>query len=168
MVKTLKDLYDSKIFHGRLTEEEAYGLCKVELTNHGKPQVYIWYLYEFEGKLRARIDGYRGDSEVPFARHHDVQQVWDRYFPQTPGCNLFESVRGGIELNRMDFVERKNPHQLQEVARVAILDNCNYCCLKNLIERIDELRIPAMEKEELKKLVRGFQLILASKIPNEL
>ena len=73
-----------------------------------------------------------------------------------------------IELNRMDFVERKNPHQLAELARVAILDNCNYCCLKNLIERIDELRIPAMEKEELKKLVRGFQLILASKIPNEL
>ena len=70
MVKTLKDLYDSKIFHGRLTEEEAYGLCKVELTNHGKPQVYIWYLYEFEGKLRARIDGYRGDSEVPWLIPH--------------------------------------------------------------------------------------------------
>ena len=66
MVKTLKDLYDSKIFHGRLTEEEAYDLCKAELTNHGKPQAYIWYLHECEGKLSARIDGYRGDSEVQF------------------------------------------------------------------------------------------------------
>ena len=164
MAKPLKDLYNSKIFHGRLTEEEAYDLCKAELTNHGKKQAYIWYLHECEGKLSGRIDGYRGDSEVPFARHHDVQQVWDRYFPGF--FLLFVPIQ--IELNRMDFVERKNPHQLAELARVAILDNCNYCCLKNLIERIDELRIPAMEKEELKKLVRGFQLILASKIPNEL
>ena len=59
---TLKEVFDSKIFHGRLTEEEAYDLCKEELTNHGKPEVYIWYLCEFDGKLIGRIDGYRRDS----------------------------------------------------------------------------------------------------------
>jgi hypothetical protein len=34
-----------------------------------------------------------------------------------------------------------------------------------LIEGLDELRIPATEKEELKKLVRPFRRRLASKIP---
>ena len=66
-----------------------------------------------------------------------------------------------------NFVERRNPHQLQELARVAILDSLDYCCLKNLMQRIDELQLPvAMEKEELKKLVRGFRVVLALKVPN--
>jgi hypothetical protein len=55
-----------------------------------------------------------------------------------------------------------------ELARVETLDNCNYCCLRILIRKIDELQLPTMEKEELKTLVRGFPLVLASKIPNEL
>ena len=162
----LKDIYDSNIFHGRLTEEEVYDLCRAELTNHGKPEVYIWFLHESDGKLQGRIYGYRPNETVPFIRHHDVQQVFLTYWPQTPGCILFRNPQ--IELNAMDLVERKNPHQLQEVARVAILDSCNYCCLRSLIKRIDELQLPTMEKEELKKLIRGFPLILASKIPNEL
>ena len=70
------------------------------------------------------------------------------------------------ELRIEDLVERKN--QQSELERVAILDNLDYCCLKNLIQKIDELQLSAMEKEELKKLVRGFPLVLASKIPNEL
>jgi uncharacterized protein YpiB (UPF0302 family) len=65
-----------------------------------------------------------------------------------------------------NFVERRNPHQLQELARVAILDSLDYFCLKHLIQRIDELQLPAMEKEELKKLVRGFRVVLALKVPN--
>ena len=68
------------------------------------------------------------------------------------------------ELLVLNFVERKN--QPSDLERVAILDSLDYCCLKNLIQKIDELQLSAMEKEELKKLVRGFQLILASNIPN--
>ena len=115
----LKDIYDSNIFHGRLTEEEVYDLCKAELTKHGKPKVYIWFLHESDGKLEGRIYGYRPNFSIPSIRHNDVQQVFHSYWPQTPGCNLFVA-RGytynrQIELNTMDFVERKNPHQLQGI-----------------------------------------------------
>ena len=115
----LKDIYDSNIFHGRLSEEEVYDLCKAELTNNGKQQVYIWFLHDSDGQLQGRIYGYRPDSEVPFFRRSDVQQVFLSYWPQTPGCNLFvargQNYNPQIELNTMDFVERKNPHQLQGI-----------------------------------------------------
>merc|ERR1719362_2225160 len=55
----------------------------------------------------------------------------------------------GFQLNTIDFVERRNPIQLLELARVEFLDNCNYCCLRSLIKRIDELQLQTMEKEEL-------------------
>ena len=175
--KTLKEVFDSKIFHGRLTEEEAYDLCKRKLTNHqrygesGKPEVYIWYLVEVDGKLFGRIDGYYRDSEVPFARHDEVQGWKWRVCSARPAFQpyLYSKYNGFCgKKNTMDFVERKIPHQLSELARVATLDNCNFCCLRSLMEKIDELRIPPMEKEKLKKLVRGFHLILVSKLPNEL
>ena len=83
----LKDIYDSNIFHGRLTEGEVYDLCRAELTNHGKPEVYIWFLHESDGKLQGRIYGYRPNETVPFIRHNDVQQVF--LSSQTPGCNVF-------------------------------------------------------------------------------
>ena len=176
----LKEIYDSKIFHGRLTEEEVYDLCRAELTNHGKPKVYIWFLHESDGKLQGRIYGYRPNETVPFIRHNDVQQVF--LSSQNPGSHLFvvqrynhgafdQGVRlnlMGFQLNTIDFVERRNPIQLLELARVEFLDNCNYCCLRSLIKRIDELQLQTTEKEELKKLIRGFPLVLASKIPNEL
>ena len=181
---SLKEVFDSKIFHGRLTEEEAYDLCKRKLTNHrrygesGKPEVYIWYLVEVDGKLFGRIDGYYRDSEVPFARHDEVQHAIHSYAGYSWPPGYFGSlvhflVRGlhfnhNLEFNLNLIVERKNPHPLSMLARVATLDNCNFCCLRSLMEKIDELRIPPMEKEKLKKLVRGFHLILVSKLPNEL
>ena len=124
----LKDIYDSIIFHGRLTEEEVYDLCKAELTNHGKQQVYIWFLHESDGQLQGRIYGYRPNETVPFIRHNDVQQVFHSYWAQTPGCNLFRA-RGyhgynhQIELNTMDFVERKHPHQLQGITQQSVKSN---------------------------------------------
>ena len=174
MVNTIKEVFDSKYFHGRLTDEEAYNLCKEELTNNDKPLVYIYYLLEAHGRLQGKICGYRRDSEVPLDRLVDVQKF--EVF-QNPGqrfntvVKIYNSI--GIvliiESIRHVFVERKNPHQLLELARVATLDNCNgYCCLRSLIEKIDELRIPASEKEELKKLARGFHLILEENLPNEL
>ena len=173
MVKTIKKVFDSKYFHGRLTDEEAYNLCKEEMTNHGKPEVYLWYICEIgNGKLQGEICGYRRDLEVPFHidRRGDVQQFQPLIPPFTPQyvANNFNTT---LELNSWDFVERKNPHKVLELARVATLDNCNgYCCLTSLEEKMDEFRIPASEKEELKKLVRGFHFDfnLVENLPNEL
>ena len=151
---SLKEIFDLPYFHGRLTDEEVYDLCQEELTSTGKPQVNILHLSEIDGELQGRICGYHRDSEVP----------------NNPPC--LGHVQPVLTFSKAlfdffeNFVKRKNPHQLQELARVAILDSLDYCCLKNLIQRIDELQLPAMEKEELKKLVRGFKVVLASKVPN--
>ena len=150
---TMKEVYDNKIFHGKKTAAEAYELCKEELEITGKERVFLWFLEEKDGKLRESIFGYRRDSEVP--------TVW--LVPQdTLGHPPYSN---NIQLDSMDFLIRKNPFPLIELARVSVLDNANYCCMKNLIEGLDDLRIPAPEKEELKKLVRPFQRRLASKIP---
>ena len=142
-VTTLKEVYDNKIFHGKKTKAEAYELCKEELENTGKERVFIWFLEEKDGKLREKIVGYRNNSNVP----------------------LVPILGGNLTNIPMDFLTRKIPFPLIELARVSVLDNAKYCCIKNLIEGLDELRIPEPEKEELKKLVRPFRRRLASKIP---
>ena len=171
MVNTIKEVFDSKYFHGRLTDEEAYNLCKEELTNNDKQEVYIWYLFEYGGSLQGKVCGYRRDSEVPFAKYLNVQQL--DVYPDGYELQYYLATRPrflwrqfSINLDEEEiFVERKNPHTLSELGRVATLDSCNgYCCMRSLIEKIDELRIP--NSEELKKLALGFQLILDKKIPN--
>ena len=159
---TIKEVYDNKIFHGKKTIAEAYELCKEELEKTGKERVFLWFLEEKDGKLRESIFGYRRDSEVP--------TVW--LVPQdTLKCGIISLdypyyYNSHIIMDPMDFLIRKNPFPLIELARVSVLANANYCCIKNLIEGLDGLRIPATEKEEMKKLVRPFQRRLASKIPN--
>ena len=148
MFNTLKEVHDSKIFHGvKKNEAEAYELCKEELENHGKQQVVIWFLKEKDGKLSEKFLGYRRDFEVP-------SSILARPFKK----NLLHEPDEWMR--EMDFVLNKNPHQLYVLARAEVLDNFKYCCLKNLIERIDELQIPVTEKEELKKLVRLFKDLL--------
>ena len=158
MVNTIKEVFDSKYFHGRLTHEEAYNLCKEEMTNTGKPYVEIWYLFENlqNGKLEGRIRRYR---------RHQISNINDWSLDESHGL-----IKWIPEYTDMDsFVERKNPHTLLELARVATLDNCNgYCCLRSLIEKIDELQIPTREKEELRKLAHGFEIILVENLPHEL
>ena len=158
MNKKIKEaFFDSKYFHGRLTHQEAYNLCKEEMTNTGKPYVQIWYLFENlqNGKLEGRIRRYR---------RHQISNINDWSLDENQGLIMWIP-----EYTNMDsFVERKNPHTLLELARVATLDNCNgYCCIASLIEKIYELRIPISQKEELKKLARGFLVILEEKTPNE-
>ena len=150
---SLKEIFDLPYFHGRLTDEEAYDLCQEELTNTGKTQVYIQHLYEINGELQGRICGYQA-SRLSFVFPYPTRGL--SQMPVMMPCM--------DDLRNEDFVERKN--QPSDLERVAILDSLDYCCLKNLIQKIDELQLSAMEKEELKKLVRGFQLILASNIPN--
>ena len=149
----LKEIYDLPYFHGTLTDEEAYNLCQEELASTGKSVVYIWHLSEIDGELHGMIQ--RGSKDM----YNGVA------FPYPSDIPLFMPFDANLRIE--NFVERRNPHQLQELARVAILDSLDYCCLKNLMQRIDELQLPvAMEKEELKKLVRGFRVVLPSKIPN--
>ena len=170
MFKTLKEVYDSKIFHGVKTEAEAYELCKEESENHGKEHVLIWFLKEKDGKLSEKVIGYCRDSENPYPSFWLANYYFKGFqsrslkkFPcgYIPGHSLLSLIRS----NPMDFVLNKNPHQLCVLARAEVLDNFKYCCLKNLIERIDELQIPVKQKEELKKLVRPFQWLLTKKIP---
>ena len=155
MNRTIKEaFFDSKYFHGRLSHEEADNLCKEEMTNTGKPYVEIWYLFENLqfGTLEGRVRRYRRHS----AKHSlDESHGLIKWIPEY--------------MDMDSFVERKNPHTLLELARVATLDNCNgYCCLRSLIEKIDEFQIPRSEKEELKKLARGFERFLVENLPNEL
>ena len=155
---TIKEVYDNKIFHGKKTIAEAYELCKEELEKTGKERVFLWFLEEKDGKLRESIFGYRRDSEVP--------TVW--LVPQNTldhPITISPTPYHNSQLDPMDFLIRKKPFPLIELARVSVLDNANYCCLKNLIEGLDGLRIPTTQKEELKKLVRPFRRRLASKIP---
>ena len=154
----LKEIYDHPHFHGLLSDEEAYNLCREELTNTGKDIVYLWHLSDINGELHGRITvgtiGFGGEISVYYLK------FWD------PDSWMLPRGLDQVILER-EYIKRKNAFKLQELARIATLDSfVDYCCLKNLIQRIDELQIPTTEKEELKKLVRGFKVILASKIPN--
>ena len=154
----LKEIYDHPHFHGLLSDEEAYNLCREELTNTGKDIVYLWHLFDINGELHGRITvgtiGFGGEISVYYLK------FWD------PDSWMLPRGLDQVILER-EYIKRKNPFKLQELARINILDSfVDYCSLKNLIQRIDELQIPTTEKEELKKLVRGFKVILASIIPN--
>ena len=167
---TIKEVFDSKYFHGRLTDEEAENLCKEELTKTGKPFVYIWYLSEVEnhpglenGRLMGTIYRQEGDFEGAgiLGNPHTVHPQYFDFWMHRQSWDGFR---------HMDYlVERKNPITLLELARLATLDNCNgYCCLRSLIEKIDQLRLPTREKEEIKKLAHGFHNILVENLPTEL
>ena len=165
MNNTIKEVFDDKYFHGRLTHEEAYNLCKEEMTNTGEPCVYICYLFESNGRLQGIIRGYRHYSET-FA---DWFYSNTNIFSSTASFTLARYYLPGYGLFEYGFMERKNPHTLLELARIATLDNCDgYCCLRSLIEKIDELQIPTREKEELRKLAHGFEIILVENLPHEL
>ena len=155
----LKQIYDRPYFHGLLSDEEVYNLCREEWTNTGKNVVYVWHLSDINGELHGRITvgtiGFGGEISVYYLK------FWD------PDSWMLPRGLDQVILER-EYIKRKNPFKLQELARINILDSfVDYCSLKNLIQRIDELQIPTTEKEELKKLVRGFKVLLASKIPNE-
>ena len=144
----LKEIYDHPQFHGLLSDEEAYNLCREELTNTGKNIVYLWHLSDINGELHGRITvgsfWFGGEISVSHLK------FWD------PDSWMLPRGLDQVILER-NYIKRKNPFKLQELARIATLDSfVDYCSLKNLIQRIDELELLTMEKEELKKLVRGF------------
>ena len=97
---TIKEVFDSKYFHGRLTDEEASNLLKEEMTNTGKPYGYIWYLSvdEFfqDADLQGRIRGYHRDYE---RNSEFIPNFW---------------VTGVVRLQQFDFWMR---HDDQEGSR---------------------------------------------------
>ena len=65
----LKEIYDRPYFHGLLSDEEAYNLCREELTNTGKTTVDVWHLTDINGELQGRICGYQA-SRLSFVFPH--------------------------------------------------------------------------------------------------
>ena len=182
MVNTIQEVFNSKYFQGITSkDEEAYYVCKEQMTNTGNKHAYIWYMLEAQGRLQGIFSVYERDSEE-IDRNVDAQkfEVFQEPFKGRPGIGFrFWTPVPGQPYNTeygynfvhdtSYFVQRRNPHTLSELARVATLDNCHgYCCLRSLELRIDEFQIPKSLKDELKKLARGFRLTLEEKIPNEL
>ena len=96
---TIKEVFDSKYFHGRLTDEEAFNLCKEEMNNT-----------ELEdGRLQGTIRGYQRDSGLI---------VLARGFRGVAHLHFWR-----LYMHVDNVVERKNPITLLELARVATLDN---------------------------------------------
>merc|ERR1739848_233420 len=136
-------------------------------------------MLEAQGRLQGIFSFYDRDSKSwdskgPLHRNVDAQKFkifqnpaeFRFWTPSLLGNQRPVENSYSIVWDTSYFVQRKYPHTLSELARVATLDNCQgYCCLRSLELQIDELRIPKSEKEELKKLARGFRLTLEKKIP---
>ena len=80
MVNTIQEVFDSKYFQGiTSTDEEAYNICKEEMTKTGHGHAYIWYMLEAHGRLQGIFSFYHRDtkswdSKVPLDRNVDAQK----------------------------------------------------------------------------------------------
>ena len=112
----------------------------------GKSYACIFFLLETQDKLSLEIKIYqKGKSEVLIhSWYPSIVKEW--YKDPLP--------------TRYNLVERRNPHDLAQIARANIMDNINCrCrtktdrCVRNLEGKIDQLRIPKSEKINIKKLI---------------
>ena len=146
MSKKLKELYEHPLFHGIKTETEAYNLCKSSMEQSGKPHAVIFFLFETQDRLyEDGIYCYEKNSEVP---------LWT-----APGDRvLLADLAASSEF---EVVERRTPQDLSQIARATIMDSINCscgqyktdCCVRNLHQKIDSLRIPESEKVNIRKLI---------------
>ena len=162
--KSLCSLYEHPLFHGIKTKDEAEALWKAKIEESGNPEAHIWFLMERDNQFESVIYGSRNITSKP-GTDQFVEQDPIMVFIQWPS------------------VERRNPHDLGQLARATILDNLNKCngssetncCEKvcqletddcylkrcccdriwKLIMKIDQLEIPASEKLMMKKLIPG-------------
>ena len=139
----LKRLYKNPLFHGIKTEEEAYNLCKANMEQSGKLHATIFFLLETQDRFSLQNYCYEKNSEVP---------KWTK-------CR-------GLDTGFIADVERRTPQDLSQIARATIMDSINClcrrkadCCVRNLEEKIDQLRIPESEKANMKKLIHIFPII---------
>ena len=143
--KKLKELYEHPFFHGIKTEAEAYNLCKDSMEQSGKPHAAIFFLFETQDRLSSEIYLYEKNSEVPQMQF------------TAPENSLIDHFAKG----RKVMVERRTPQDLSQIARATIMDSINCscgphktdCCVRNLHQKIDSLRIPESEKVNIRKLI---------------
>ena len=80
MVNTIQEVFNSKYFQGITSkDEEAYYVCKEQMTNTGHEHAYIWYMLEAHGRLQGIFSFYcrdskSWDSKVPLDRKVDAQK----------------------------------------------------------------------------------------------
>jgi hypothetical protein len=150
---SLKSLYEHPLFHGIKTMDEAKALWKAKIEESGNPEAYIWFLMETEDQFESVIylgsrhnSGNGSDEPV-------TDQFVETYEPHYPHY-------------RHMVVERRNPHDLAQLARATIFDSLrkcdcrtkNNCCERILSLEIDQLEIPVSEKLLMKKLIPGARL----------
>ena len=154
--KKLKELYEHPFFHGIKTEAEAYNLCKDSMEQSGKPDAAIFFLFETQDRLSPKIYLYEKNSEVP------ERNIYGNFIePEMQFTGPEQSLIDSIPLVRKVMVERRTPQDLSQIARATIMDSINCscgphktdCCVRNLHQKIDSLRIPESEKVNIRKLI---------------
>ena len=151
---SLKSLYEHRLFHGILTISEAEALWKASVEESGNREAYIWFLTEIDDHFESVIYGSRNRDSKPASRF--VEQL--NYSPMA-----------------QKMVQRRNPHELGQVARATIFDNLNKsitigrtinhnCCdrIWKLMMKIDQLPLPVSEKLMMKKLIPAARRLLSS------
>ena len=103
-LKSLQALYEHPLFHGIKTKDEAEALWKAWRV--GNAEAYIWFLMERNGQFKSVVYGSRNMLSEPGT---------DQFAEQNPVFIQWPSV------------ERRNPHDLGQLARATILDNLNKC-----------------------------------------
>ena len=140
--------YKQPFFHGIKTKDEAQNIWRAEIQS-GKPEAYIWFLLDTQDELKSVIYGSRHMS-MKFGVQSD-EPLTGQFLEHNPAYNP----------KSQHMVERRNPHELCQLARATILDNLNHCncrtkndcCSRILSEKIDQMEIPETEKVKLKKLI---------------
>ena len=155
--KKLKELYEHPLFHGIKTEAEAYNLCKDSMEQSGKPHAAIFFLFETQDRLSPEIYLNEKNSEVP------ERNIYGNFIePEMQFTGPEKSLdQLDFALERKVMVERRTPQDLSQIARATIMDSINCscgphktdCCVRNLHQKIDSLRIPESEKVNIRKLI---------------
>ena len=137
--------------------DEAKALWKAKIEESGNPEAYIWFLMETEDQFESVI--YLG------SRHNSGngsdEPVTDQFVKET-----YEP-----HYRRHMVVERRNPHDLAQLARATIFDSLRKCdcrtktnyCERILSLEIDQLEIPVSEKLLMKKLIPGAWLSIGNR-----
>ena len=150
---SLKFLYEISFFHGIKTKDEAKALWKAKIEESGNPEAYIWFLMETEDRFDSVIYGSRHTTLTNEPMTNQFVEHWHYtsamvYWPPS-------------SVSAQHMVERRNSHDLSQLARATIFDNLkkcncrtkNNCCDEILSLEIDQLEIPVSEKLMMKKLI---------------
>ena len=177
---SLRFLYAHPFFHGIKTNQEAEAIRKASAEESGNPDVHIWFLLETENIIgpagrhfRPMILGpvvddsfYELTNLVPtyqFVEFLDEPMPDEVISCQVMACRVLtpKNILSKMSTSTRHMVQRRNPHDLAQLARATIFDNLNKCncssrrncCDRLLSLEIDQLEIPVSEKLMMKKLI---------------